>query len=281
MSNGQWLLPVVVSAGVTWVALLVRFWREGRLLATGSSRWCSLLFVVWTACIAGLASSWLMPYASNVPPAVVGAVAGWALVSSVGREQEKQLQSVPLLKLLTLYDSVLLERLAEQLKHDEVTWCRRLAQGFCESWELRSFIDDVRIILILRVDVPGRTTQRRTVLEDEINTRHGEAVTAVTKWTAQARAMEKVSGHPDSHVVAEAARKCRNARGQAEQYCCSLLGVAYKEGKRSTDREILDIKRKLQHDGVDHGLGQCPGAGRRRAVPAVPPGGDRGAAGSS
>ncbi|GGR87323.1 hypothetical protein GCM10010252_27580 [Streptomyces aureoverticillatus] len=267
VSGTQWLLPVGVCAGVTWVALLVRFWREGRLLATRTSRWCAVAFVAWTACVAGLASFWLMPHASRVPPTLVGAIAGWALVSQVGREQERQLQNVPLLKLFTLYDSVLLERLARQLKHDEVTWCRQLARGFCESWELRSFIDDVRNILLLRVDVSGLTAHRRTNLKEEINIRYDEAVASLNKWTTQARAREKASEDPNPHVLADAEMKYRNARGQAEQKCCFLLGIAYKEGNRSTDREIFNIKTALQHDGVEHGTQNGPAPSRWVSLP--------------
>ncbi|MFD4629105.1 hypothetical protein ACFVYR_04285 [Streptomyces sp. NPDC058284] len=256
------------------MALLVRFWREGRLLATRTSQWCAVLFVAWTACVAGLASFYLMPHASSVPPALVGAVAGWALVSQVGREEERQLQHVPLLKLFTLYDSVLLERLARQLKHDEALWCRSLARGFCESWELRMFMDDVRDVLLLRADVTGlATTLLRSDLKDEIERRHGEAVVALNAWTSETRATEKLSGDPDTHILADAELRVRNARGQAEQRCCFLLGIAYTEGNRSTDREIFSIKENLRHDGVEHGMPDRPASRRRVSIPGQSRGG--------
>jgi hypothetical protein len=263
----QWLLPVGVCAGVTWVALLIRFWSEGRLMATGSSRWCTVLFVAWTACVAGLASLWLMPHASRIPPALVGAIAGWALVSQVGREEERQLQNVPLLKLLTLYASVLLERLARQLKHDEVMWCEKLAQGFCESWELRRFIETVRNVLLPRTDVSGFTAQRTAGQRKRINGRYEEAVTALNEWTAQERDKEKARNDPDPYALKEAELQCRNARGRAERHCCFLLGIAYKEGSRSTDREILRLKVSLGHDDVEHGIARGVAQGRGGVLP--------------
>ncbi|MEU6768111.1 hypothetical protein ABZ916_37115 [Streptomyces sp. NPDC046853] len=159
-----------------------------------------------------------------------------------------------MLKLLTLYASVLLERLARQLKHDEVTWCEGLAQGFCESWELRSFIETVRNVLLPRTDVSGFTAQRSASLKKRINGRYEEAVTALNEWTVQERDKEKARNDPDPYALKEADLKCRNARGRAERHCCFLLGIAYKEGNRSTDREILRLKISLGHDNVEHGL---------------------------
>ncbi|MFD9905097.1 hypothetical protein [Streptomyces sp. NPDC059063] len=254
MTGKEWWLPVVVCAAVTWVALLVRFWGEGRLLGTWMSRWCAMVFVAWTALLAGMASFWLTPYASHVPPAIVGAVVGWALVSSVGKEQERQMQTAPLVKLLTLYDSVLLERLAEQLKDDEATWCEGLAQGFCESFELQCFIDDIQKRLLLRVDVAGRPVQRQKRLRQHINERHSEAQNAVNEWATQ----EKLRGYGGTLTAAEAERKCLKARGEAEQRCCHLLGIAYKAGKRSTDREITELKTRLAHGRAHQGMtGDC------------------------
>ncbi|XLQ67075.1 hypothetical protein ABDJ25_03055 [Streptomyces actinocidus] len=260
MTGKEWWLPVVVCAGVTWVALLVRFWGEGRLLATWTSRRCAVVFVAWTAWLAGMASFWLTPYASHIPPALVGAVVGWALVSSVGKEQEKQMQTAPLVKLLTLYDSVLLERLAEQLKYDEAIWCEGLAQGFCESFELQRFVDGVRYQLLLRVDVPGRPVQRRERLRKEINARHKEAQDAVQEWAAQEQAIEKQSRYTHSDTLTETQRKCLYARGEAEQRCCILLSIAYRNGKRSTDRGITERKSRLAHDRTQHGM-TCDRAG--------------------
>ncbi len=248
----EWWLPITACAAVTWISLLIRFFRKGRLLGSRASRWCSLQFVVWTSCLAGLASFWLVPHASRVPPFIVGAVAGAALVTQVGRDEEKRLQDVPLLKLLTLYASVLLERLADQLKLDEETWCTQLAEGFCESFELQHFADNVRRTLLRRVHVPGRTAQQRKQLEREIDEAHKDAQAAVNEWTLQEREKDKLAWHADSRALAEADRKCRNAQGQAEHRCCFLLAIAYQTGKSSTDRQFLQLKQQQAHEGIAH-----------------------------
>ncbi|MEV0255029.1 hypothetical protein AB0H82_12300 [Streptomyces sp. NPDC050732] len=252
MTGEEWWLPIAVCVGVAWLALLVRFWNQGRLLGSRTSGWCALVFAVWTAGVAGLASSLLMPHASRVPPVLVGAVAAWALVSLVGREEERQLQSVPLLKLFTLYGSVLLERLSEQVRYDESQWCRNLAQGFCNGLELQRFNNGVHYVLELRVDVPGRPAARRTQLQQDITELHREAQAAVDKWLKQERALEKHVGDLDEHAVAAAEGRYRDARAQAEQRCCFLLAIAYKSGRRSTDRQILEVKQGIAHDGLDH-----------------------------
>ncbi|MFH9426342.1 hypothetical protein [Streptomyces sp. NPDC017529] len=249
------------------MALLIRFRGEGRILATAASRGRFVIFVVWTASVAGLASTLLVPYASNVPPAIVGAAAGIAVVFRTG--QAKQPSDI-VLKVLTLYNSVLLERLAEQVKSDEADWSLRLAEGFCESFELEGFIDDVKSYLLQRTEIPGRTKQRTSAMKRSITATHQQAQTAVRAWATQERNAQKLNS-PASGDAISAERKVRNARARAEQHCCFLLGIAYKFGNRAADRKIEALKGKQSHHGVRHGLDSARSRRSSSAMPRVRP----------
>ncbi|MFE3181732.1 hypothetical protein ACFXKR_12740 [Streptomyces violascens] len=228
-------------------------------MATWQSRRWALLVVVWTSCVAGLASAFLLPHASRLPPMALGAAAGLGVASRTAANKGQQPGGGAVLKTLTAYDSLILDHLVDQLSNQEVEWCARLAGGFCWAHELGDFAEDVQDFLVARVDASSLPAQRLSLRRRNIIATHKNIQIAVQKWAAQERELTKARGTSPAEVE-RAERKCRNARATAEQRCRLLLGIAYKTGNRAKDRKIETLKTRLAHDGAPHGMTGVPTA---------------------
>ncbi|MFI6476151.1 hypothetical protein ACIBL5_38720 [Streptomyces sp. NPDC050516] len=262
MTGNEWWIPVATCAVVTWGSLLVRFHGKARLMATWKSRRWALLVVVWTSCVAGLVSAFLLPHASRLPPLALGAAAGLGVASRTSTNKGQQPGGGAVIKTLTAYDSVILDHLVDQLSNQQAEWCDRLAGGFCWAHELEDFAEDVQRFLIARVDAASPSAQRLSLRRRTITATHKNIQTAVQRWATQERELIKARGTSPSEVE-RLERKCRKARAEAEQHCLTLLGIAYKTGNRTNDRKIEALKAKLAHDGAPHGMAGMPTARTR------------------
>ncbi|MFC5719709.1 hypothetical protein ACFP1Z_05880 [Streptomyces gamaensis] len=234
-----WGLPAAVCAPVTWVCLVYRFREEGRLLGTLRSAACALAVVLWTSGMAALAGGLLLPHASSVPSAAVGAVVGLGLVpkSTVERPGGQAVLAV-----LTLGDSLLLASLSLRLRTDRAEWCQRMVSGFEDCWDLDAFADRVRAYLLQRVDVPGRSSRGRRQLRREIAERHRDVRSAAQKWITAETRVEKQCEQQARERTRDEIRQARRAFGEAEHLCVYLLELAHAHGKRSGDRQLLALK---------------------------------------
>ncbi|MFE0042156.1 hypothetical protein [Streptomyces albireticuli] len=244
----EWVLPAAICAPVTWVCLVWRFREDGRLLGTVRSAASAVAVVLWTAAMAALASGLLLPHASSVPPAAVGVVAGLGLVPKRKLEQSGE---HPLMAIVTLGDSLLLNSLAMRLQTDRAEWSYRMAGGFQDCWDLDTFADRVRQHLLSRVDAPGRTGRSRTHLRKEIVERHRDVRTAAQKWITVETRIEKACQQQGRERTREELRQARRAFGEAEQYCAYLLDLAHAHGKRSDDRRIRDLRNRPGNASAD------------------------------
>ncbi len=237
----EWLLPAAVCAPVTWVCLVFRFREDGRLLGTFRSAALALCVVLWTSGMAALASGLLLPHASSVPPVAVGAVTGWGVIP---RGRSEQSGGRAAMAVLTLGNSLLLHQLALRLRTDRADWCERLATGFGDCWDLDAFAGDVRRHLLMRVDVPGRTSRSRTRLKREINDRHKDVRAAAQKWITVETKVEKACQQQGRRPDREEIRQVRRAFGEAEQYLWYLLELEHAYGKRSDGERLFALKRR-------------------------------------
>ncbi|WP_344118294.1 hypothetical protein [Streptomyces blastmyceticus] len=238
----EWVLPAVVCAPVTWVCLVWRFREEGRLLGTVRSAAAAAAVVIWTSGMAALASGLLLPHASSVPPAAVGAVAGLGLVP---KRKAGESGEHPLMAIVTLGDSLLLNSLALRLRTDRAEWCHAMATGFPDCWDLDAFADRVRAHLMTRVDTPGRTARGRTNLKREICERHRDVRVAAQKWITIETKIEKLCQQQGRERTREEIRQARRAFGEAEHLCTYLLDLAHAHGKRSDDRVLLALRHEV------------------------------------
>ncbi|MGW1072186.1 hypothetical protein [Streptomyces sp. NPDC002537] len=238
----EWVLPAGVCAPVTWVCLVWRFREDGRLLGTFRSAAAAVAVVLWTAAMAALASGLLLPHASSVPPAAVGAVAGLGLMP---KRKAGESGEHPLMAIVTLGDSLLLNSLAMRLRTDRAEWCHAMATGFPDGWDLDVFADRVRRHLLARVDTPGRTGRTRADLKKRIDERHREVRAAAQKWITLEQKIEKLCDQQVRERTRDEIRQARRAFGEAEHLCAYLLDLAHAHGKRSDDRVILALRREL------------------------------------
>jgi hypothetical protein len=236
----EWVLPAGVCAPVTLLCLIWRFREDGRLFGTARSTVSAVAVVLWTSGMAAMASGLLLPHASSVPPAAVGAVAGLGLVPKRKLEQGGE---HPLMAIVTLGDSLLLSSLAVRLRTDRAEWCHRMASGFQDCWDLDEFADRVRRHLLSRVDVPGRASRSRTNLKQKIAERHEEVRTAAQKWITIETKIEKSCEQQARARTREEVGQARRAFGEAEHYCAGLLELAHAHGKRSDDKVIRALRR--------------------------------------
>ncbi|MBT2386190.1 hypothetical protein [Streptomyces sp. ISL-11] len=243
----EWVLPAAVCAPVTWVCLVWRFREDGRLLGTVRSTLAAVAVVLWTSGMAALASGLLLPHASSVPPAAVGAVAGLGLVPKRKLEQSGE---HPLMAIVTLGDSLLLSGLALRLQTDRAEWSYRMSSGFQDCWDLDAFADRVCRHLLSRVDTSGRTGRARTNLKREIVERHRDVRTAAQKWITVETKIEKSCQQQARERTREELRQARRAFGEAEQYCAYLLDLAHAHGKRSDDKKIMELRRRSPWEAV-------------------------------
>ncbi|MEV0260572.1 hypothetical protein AB0I49_04420 [Streptomyces sp. NPDC050617] len=256
----EWVLPAAVCAGVAWVGLVYRFREDGRLLGTVRSAALAVAVVLWTSGVAALASGFLLPHASSVPPIAVGAVAGSGVVP---RGRGEQTSGRALLAVLTLGDSLLLASLARRLQADRADWCDRLVLGFHDCWDLDVFSDEVKRHLLMRVDVRGRTQRSRSSIRREITDRYKDVQTAAQKWAKAETDIGKTCLQQCRPRTREEERRAKRAFGEAEQYCRHLLELAHTHGKRSSDRKIAELRAR--HLPMRHpmALPGVPGPRRR------------------
>ncbi|MEU4211574.1 hypothetical protein AB0F13_16505 [Streptomyces sp. NPDC026206] len=245
----EWVLPAAVCAPVTWVCLVFRYKEDGRLLGTFRSTVLGLCVVLWTSGMAALASGLLLPLTPSVPPTAVGIATGWGVIS---RGRGEQPGGRAAMAVLTLGNSLLLHQLSLRLRADRADWCERMAGGFGDCWDLDTFAGDVRRHLLMRVDVPGRTSRSRTALRREINERHKEVRAAAQKWITVETKVEKACQLQGRRPDREEVRLVRRAFGEAEQYLRYLLELEHAYGRRSDGGRILALKRKhIIHAGAE------------------------------
>ncbi|UGY92926.1 hypothetical protein [Streptomyces gobiensis] len=226
---------------MTWVCLVYRFREDGRLLGTVRSTALTVAVVLWTAGMAALASGLLLPHASSVPPAAVGAMAGLGMAPK-GRSEQRSGNAV--MAVLTLGNSLLLHSLALRLRTDRADWCHRLASGFPDCWDLGIYADSVRHHLLLRVDVPGRPSRTRSNMRREIAERYKEVRTAAQAWATLESEIENACQQQARHRTHAEILKVRRAFGEAQYYCERLLELAHAHGKRSNDTRLLELKKQ-------------------------------------
>ncbi|MEV4921816.1 hypothetical protein [Streptomyces roseoverticillatus] len=236
----EWILPAVVCAPVTWVCLVHRFRGQGRLLGTVRSAASALAVVLWTSAMAALASGLLLPHASAVPPAAVGIVAGAGLVPKRRTEQAEH----PVMAILTLGHSLLINSLMDRLQTDRADWCARLADGFDNCWELDVFADRVARHLRSRVEVPGRPSRGKNGPATSIEVRYEEVRAAVQRADTLETEIEKACADEQRGRTREETGRTLRAFGEAEHLCARLLELAHAHGKRSDDRKILELRRQ-------------------------------------
>ncbi|MFF7726141.1 hypothetical protein [Streptomyces sp. NPDC008001] len=236
----EWLLPAAVCAPVTWVCLVHRFRGQGRLLGTVRSAASALAVVLWTSAMAALASGLLLPHASDIPPAAVGAVAGAGLVPKRRTEQAEH----PVMAILTLGHSLLISSLMVRLQADRAEWCARMAAGFGNCWELDVFADRVARHLKSRVDVPGRSPKGKSGLTVMIKERYEEVRAAVQHADTLETEIEKACEDEQRERTREESGRTLRALGEAEHLCAYLLELAHAHGKRSDDKKILELRRQ-------------------------------------
>ncbi|QLE72959.1 hypothetical protein FGW37_16370 [Streptomyces rectiverticillatus] len=236
----EWILPAAVCAPVTWVCLVHRFRGQGRLLGTVRSVSSALAVVLWTSAMAALASGLLLPHASSVPPAAVGVVAGAGLVPKKRTEQAEH----PVMAIVTLGHSLLINSLMLRLQTDRAEWCARMTGGFDNCWELDVFADRVARHLRSRVDVPGRSPKGRSGLVTSIKDRYEEVRAAVQQADTLETEIEKVCKDEQRERTPQEAGRMLRAFGEAEHLCACLLELAHAHGKRSDDKKILALRRQ-------------------------------------
>lgn len=244
----EWVLPAAICAPVTWVCLVFRFREDGRLLGTYRSAALALCVVLWTSGMAALASGLLLPHASSVPPAAVGAATGWGVIPR-GRGEQSGGRAV--MAVVTLGNSLLLHELALRLRTDRADWCDRLAEGFGDCWDLDAFAGDVRRHLLMRVDVSGRTNRMRAAVKREIGERHREVRAAAQKWITVETRIDKTCQQQGRRPTRDEIRLVRRAFGEAEQYLKHLLELEHTYGKRSDAEKLRELKRR--HLSAEHG----------------------------
>ncbi|MEU1309585.1 hypothetical protein ABZ419_11915 [Streptomyces cinnamoneus] len=237
----EWVLPALVCAPVTWVCLVFRYKEDGRLLGTVRSALLGLCVVLWTSGTAALASGLLLPLTPSVPPMAVGVATGWGIIS---RGRGEQTSGRAAMAVLTLGNSLLLHQLALRLRADRADWCERMAGGFRDCWEIDSFAGDVRRHLLMRVDVPGRTSRSRAAVKREVNERHKEVRAAAQKGFTAETKVERACQQQGRAPYREEVRLVRRAFGEAEQYLRHLLELEHAHGKRSDGEKILELRRR-------------------------------------
>ncbi|GGX91833.1 hypothetical protein [Streptomyces hiroshimensis] len=236
----EWILPAVVCAPVTWVCLVHRFRGQGRLLGSVRSASAAVAVVLWTSAMAALASGLLLPHASSVPPAAVGVVAGAGLVPKKRTEQAEH----PVMAIVTLGHSLLINSLMLRLQTDRADWCARMAGGFDNCWEIDIFADRVARHLKARVDVPGRSPKGKSGLVTSIKDRYEEVRAAVQHADTLETEIEKTCKDEQRERTRQEAGRMTRAFGEAEHLCAYLLELAHAHCKRSDDKKILALRRQ-------------------------------------
>lgn len=244
-----------ICAGATWLSLLVRFHKRGRLLGTKRSAGAALFVVVWVACAAGPLAALAIAHASALPSSLVGAGTGAGVASWPGRNKRQSRKEVmpgpgkegPAGKFLDGMDALMLGLLTDQMAFDQHEWCESVASDFADGYELRDFLAQLELYLLRRVGIePEQQTDDspKPLAAKHINAAYQQALTAAKAWITKETAYEKKQREDVGAKVAEAKTDCARARGEATNLCCALLKFAYNQGRRSCSG-VENLKRSV------------------------------------